>query len=56
MHFLSGDDDNPRRVNEFRSTAWTGQASTTHTTLNTEQNQLAIKVSADNKYYRNASG
>ena len=29
---------------------------TTHTTLNTEQNQLAIKVSADNKYYRNASG
>ena len=28
----------------------------THTTLNTEQNQLAIKVSADNEYYRNASG
>ena len=25
-----------------------GQTSTTHTTLNTEQNQLAIKVSADN--------
>ena len=42
------DDDNPRRVNEFRSTAWTGQASTTKTTLNTEQNQLAIKVLADN--------
>ena len=42
------DDDNPRRVNSFRSTAWTGQTFTTHTTLNTEQNQLAIKVSADN--------
>ena len=28
--------------------AWTGQTFTTHTTLNTEQNQLAIKVSADN--------
>ena len=28
----------------------------THTTLNTEQNQLAIKVSAGNKYYSNASG
>ena len=25
-----------------------GQAFTTHTTLDTEQNQLAIKVSADN--------
>ena len=24
-------------------TAWAGQAFTTHTTLNTEQNQLAIK-------------
>ena len=28
----------------------------THTTLNTEQNHLAIKVSSDNKYYRNTSG
>ena len=37
--FLSRDDNNP---------AWTGQTFTTHTTLNTEQNQLAIKVSADN--------
>ena len=46
--FLSRDDNNPRRVNQFRSTAWTGQTSTTNTTLNTEQNQLAIKVSADN--------
>ena len=27
-----------------------------HTTLNTEQNQLAIKVSAANSYYRNTSG
>ena len=27
-----------------------------HITFNTEQNQLAIKVSADNQYYRNASG
>ena len=27
-----------------------------HTTLNTEQNQLAIKLSADNLYYRNANG
>ena len=26
----------------------TGQTFTTHTTLNTDQNQLAIKVSADN--------
>ena len=26
-----------------------------HKTLETEQNQLAIKVSADNKYYSNAS-
>ena len=43
--FLSRDDDNPRRVNLFR--AWTGETFTTHTTLNTEQNQLAIKVSAD---------
>ena len=34
--FLSRDDDNPRIVNWFRST------------LNAEQNQLAIKVSADN--------
>ena len=31
-------------------------ATATHTTLNIEQNQLAIKVSADNYYYRNASG
>ena len=46
--FLSRDDDNPSRVNYFRSTAWTGQTFTTHTTLNTEQNQLAIKVYADN--------
>ena len=30
------------------SEAWTGQTFTIHTTLNTEQNQLAIKVSADN--------
>ena len=36
-----------------RSTAWSGQ---TFTTLNTEQNQLAIKVSADNQYYRNVGG
>ena len=28
--------------------AWTGQTFTIHTTLNTEQNQSAIKVSADN--------
>ena len=35
-------------VQEFRSTAWTGQTFTTHTTLNIGQNQLAIKVSADN--------
>ena len=27
-----------------------------HTTLNTEQNQLAIIVSAENYYHRNASG
>ena len=53
--FMSRDNDNQRRVNSFRSTAWTGQTFTTHTTLNTEQNQLAIKVSADNQYYRNAS-
>ena len=33
----------------------TGQTFTTHTTLNTEHNQIAIKVSADNQYYRNAS-
>ena len=46
--FLSRDDDNPRRVDKFRSTAWTGQTFTTHTTLNTEQNQLATKVSANN--------
>ena len=37
--FLTRDDDNPRRVNYFRSTAWTGQTFTKHTTLNTEQNQ-----------------
>ena len=43
--FLSRDHDNPRRV---RSTAWTGQTFTTHTTLDTEQNQLSIKVSPDN--------
>ena len=48
LAFLSRDDDNPSRVNYFRSTAWTGQTTTTHTALNTEQNQLAIKVSADN--------
>ena len=35
---------------------WSGLTFTTRTTLNTEQNQLAIKVSADNKYYRNANG
>ena len=29
-------------------TAWIGQTSTTHTTLNTEQKELAIKVTADN--------
>ena len=45
--FLSRDDENPRRV-DYRSTTWTGQTFTTHTALNTEQNQLAIKVSADN--------
>ena len=28
--FLSRDDDNPHRVNWFRSTAWTGQTFTTH--------------------------
>ena len=27
---------------------WTGQTFTTHTTLKTQQNQLAIKVSAEN--------
>ena len=43
--FFSRDDDNPSRVNYSRSTAWTAS---THTTLTTEQNQLAIKVSADN--------
>ena len=48
MHFSSRDDDNPRRGNYFRSTTWTGQTFTTHTTMNTQQNQLAIKVSADN--------
>ena len=46
--FLSRDDENPCRVNYFRSTAWARHTFTTHTTLNTEQNQLAIKVSADN--------
>ena len=45
--FLSRDDNNPRRVNSFRSIAWTGQTFTSHTTLHTEQNQLAIKVSAN---------
>ena len=33
---------------ESINSAWTGQTSTTHKTLNTEQNQLAIRVSADN--------
>ena len=37
--FLSREDDNPHRDL---------QTFTTHTTLNTEQNQLAIKLSADN--------
>ena len=33
-----------------------GLTFTTLTILNTEQNQLAIKVSTDNYYYREASG
>ena len=37
--FLSRDDNNTCRVNKFRSTAWTGQTFTTHTTLTTEQTQ-----------------
>ena len=45
---LSRDDNNPSRVNSFRSTTWTGQTFTTYTTLNTEQKHLPIKVSADN--------
>ena len=55
--FLSRDDDNRRKSQliQIYSVDWTNVYNT-HKTLNTEQNQLAIKISADNKYYRNASG
>ena len=47
--FLSRDDDNPAEsINSDLQRGLTGQTYTTHTTLNTEQKQLAIKVSADN--------
>ena len=42
MHFCPG-----TMTSHAESTAWTGQTFTTHTTLNTEQNQLAIKESAN---------
>ena len=46
--FTSRDDDNPRRVNLFRSTAWTGETFTTHNNIEHRTEPLAIKLSADN--------
>ena len=48
MHFCPGTITTHAESINSDTTAWTGQTFTTHTTLNTEQNQLAIKVSADN--------
>ena len=44
IHLLSRDDDNPSNSDVQHGL----DRRLRHTTLNTEQNQLAIKVSADN--------
>ena len=46
MHFCPG--TITTHAESINSDIQRGQTFTTHTTVNTEQNQLAIKVSADN--------
>ena len=49
MHFCPGTmTTQAESINSDLQRGLTGQTFTTHTTLNTEQNQLAIQLSADN--------
>ena len=57
MHFCPGTMTiHAESINSILQRELTEQTFATHTTLNTEQNQIAIKFSTDNYYYRNASG
>ena len=56
MHFYSGTRTfHAESINSYLQCGLK-QTFRTHTTLNTEQNQLAIKLLADNQCYRNACG